>query len=184
MQHPLTGAQAARPAGCATCTIRECIGPWRLPDEALALLQVSAANPQGRHIATAPTFFYLPHCELELTEALLAANVAAGTLGNVAILGNSFALYRERWELTGGRGARKEPPPGPGQQTQQAGNLGASAGPLASPEALLCDLCRCGAVEERAIAERGFPVSSAFNDMALHVFRADWRERLARQRGL
>lgn len=166
------------------------------------LLQVTLTNPEGRHVAAVPTLVYLPHCELELTEQLLAANVAAGSLANLAILGNSFEQYRERYEVLGGYGWKKDPPPAAqqqqgGQRQRQRGNGGGAAlgsaqlqreseegdaAALERPVGLLCDLCRCGAVEERAVGERGFPITSAFNDMSLHTFMGDWRERLARQR--
>ncbi|GAB4817766.1 hypothetical protein N2152v2_004812 [Parachlorella kessleri] len=181
--------------------------------------QVTPANPCGCHVAACPTLFYLPHCELELTERLLAANVTAGTLGNVVILGNSFSLYCERWELTHHGGATSGACGGGGslpaarqssqgsqvesygsqQQRQQQhgvpGNVeaagldrGISTGTDgqqgASGEGLLYDLCQCGAVDEQRVAECGFPVASAFNDMALHVFLADWQARLARRRPL
>ena len=101
----------------------------------------------GRRVARAPTLFYLAHCEDTLTEALLAANAEAGTLGNVAVLGNSWAAYAERWGVPSWAARRGEPP----------------------PATLLC-LARGGAVREVAVGEAGFPVTSAFNDLALHTF--------------
>ena len=41
-------------------------------------------------MACAPTLFFLPHCEAELCDNLIAANAAAHALGRVAVLGNSF----------------------------------------------------------------------------------------------
>ena len=40
--------------------------------------------------------FVMPHCELELYDAVLAANWDAGRLSTIAILGNSFSDYVER----------------------------------------------------------------------------------------
>jgi hypothetical protein len=175
---------------------------WITQRDAASPVQATPQNPQGRYVAKQPTFFYLPHCELDLTERLLACNVAAGTLCNVAVLGNSFDLYRERWELKHPR--RKCAVGGASQTQRQNGRADGDSRETAAPEArqeepqrvagggpglevpsegMLCDLCQCGAVEERAVRECGFPVASAFNDMALHVFTRDWRERLARQRG-
>lgn len=201
------------------------------------LVQVSPHNVQGRHVASSPTLFYLAHCELDLTTQLLSANVEAGMLCNVVVLGNSFAQYLERWELKGG-GIKAKPGEAKaavgvapvaslaaaaataadtelrrlqGQQQEEEGEAsggaagagsastssssghgssgsGGRAGPkeaaLSAAEGLLYDLCRCGAVREVAVGERGFPVASAFNDMALHTFEPDWRELLAAQRGL
>jgi hypothetical protein len=59
--------------------------------------QVLTQDELGARIAQAPTLFYLPHCEGALCCNLLKANAA--TLHNVAILGNSFMAYHERWSL-------------------------------------------------------------------------------------
>ena len=114
------------------------------------MAQVLDEDEGGRRVAHVPTLFYLPHCEDTLTEALLAANAAAGTLGNVAVLGNSWAAYAERWAVPSWAAHRGEPPP-----------------------ATLLRLAGGGAVREVAVAEAGFPVTSAFNDMALHFFPGD-----------
>lgn len=53
-------------------------------------MQVLDADEQGQRVAAAPTLFYLPHCEAELCDNLLAANVAARTLRRVGVLGNCF----------------------------------------------------------------------------------------------
>ncbi|PRW33905.1 ROOT INITIATION DEFECTIVE 3 [Chlorella sorokiniana] len=45
-------------------------------------IEVLAHDEGGRHVAEQPTLFWMPHCEAVLTDALLAANVAAGTLHN------------------------------------------------------------------------------------------------------
>ena len=118
-------------------------------------IAVAARDEGGRRVAAHPTLFFMPHCEAPLTDALLAANVAAGTLARVAILGNSFAGYVERW---GGGG-------------------GGDGGGLARPDTLLA-LCACGAVVETRVPEAGFPVASAFNDTSMHRFAPDWRARL------
>lgn len=106
-------------------------------------------NEEGRRIAHRPTFFFMPHCEAELTDNLLAANIAAGMLQNVVILGNSFAKYKERWSMPGVRGAEDQ---------------------RRRPDTLL-GLVESGAVVEVSIPEYGFPVTAAFNDMSLHIFR-------------
>lgn len=57
--------------------------------EVLACVHVDviAHNERGRRLAKGPTVFYLPHCEAELTDALLEANWRAGQLHNVIIIG-------------------------------------------------------------------------------------------------
>lgn len=57
---------------------------------------VLAIDQRGERVAYEPTFFYMPHCEIELTLALLACNLASKTLQNVMILGNSLSQYRDR----------------------------------------------------------------------------------------
>ncbi len=52
-------------------------------------------NEEGRRRAARPTLFYLPHCEADLCSNLVEANLGCGTLA--VVLGNSFALYHERW---------------------------------------------------------------------------------------
>ena len=44
-------------------------------------------------------------------------------------------------------------------------------------------LVECGAVLEASVDECGFPVPSAFNDLGLHCFPLDWRQRLAAAAG-
>ena len=61
-------------------------------------MQVIAQNQNGQRIATAPTLFYLPHCEASLCCNILEAN--ASCLERVAILGNSFRLYHDRYNAT------------------------------------------------------------------------------------
>ncbi len=109
----------------------------------------------------------MPHCEAVLTDALLAANAAAGTLHNVVVLGNRFSGYRDSWALR--------------QRAQQAesGSSGEQDGSRASGRpATMLRLCECGAVQELRIEESGFPVASAFNDLGLHWFTLDWQQRL------
>jgi hypothetical protein len=62
--------------------------------------RVLAIDQRGERVAHEPTFFYMPHCEIELTLALLACNLASGTLQNVMILGNSLSQYRDRFSMT------------------------------------------------------------------------------------
>jgi hypothetical protein len=62
--------------------------------------RVLAIDQRGERVAHEPTFFYMPHCEIELTLALLACNLASGTLQNVTILGNSLSQYRDRSSMT------------------------------------------------------------------------------------
>ena len=61
-------------------------------------MQVLTQNEHGRRVATAPTLFYLPHCEASLCCNILEANAAC--LERVAILGNSFKLYYDRYSAT------------------------------------------------------------------------------------
>ena len=57
---------------------------------------------------------------------------------------------------------------------------GSPPAPPALPERpdTLLRLCECGIVHELAVSECGFPVASAFNDLGLHWFPPDWRQRL------
>ncbi len=50
-------------------------------------VHVIPTNEKGRRVVTEPTLFYLPHCEAELTDALLEANWREGQLLNVIIIG-------------------------------------------------------------------------------------------------
>ena len=58
-------------------------------------MQVLTEDEQGKRVATSPTLFYLPHCEGGLCSNVLRAN--AGSLGSIAILGNSFHSYYDQW---------------------------------------------------------------------------------------
>ena len=75
-----------------------CGGAVRCPRLALMQppVQALAQNEHGRRIAAAPTLFYLPHCEASLCCNILEAN--ASWLERVAILGNSFTLYQDRYK--------------------------------------------------------------------------------------
>lgn len=111
-----------------------------------SLLQVLAKNEEGRRCASRPTLFYLPHCESDLCSNVVEANLGGG--GLAAVLGNSFALYHERWMQSG---------------TAQAQHR------RARPEALLGTV-ESGSVLEVPVSDHHFPVVSAFNDMSLHLF--------------
>ena len=113
-------------------------------------------------MAEQPTLFWMPHCEAALTDALLAANAAAGTLHNCVVLGNRFSGYQASWALQ--HRGQKQPASGDGGGSER-------------PDTLL-RLCGCGAVQEARVDECGFPVVSAFNDLGLHWFPPDWRQRL------
>eukprot|EP00887_Chlorella_sp_A99_P003450 scaffold7.g3450.t1 len=130
--------------------------------------EVLARDEGGARVAAAPTLFYLPHCEDSLTDALLAANVVAGTLHQCAILGNRLSIYPERWDPPAGGGGGGGKPRSPRWQAQRR-----------RPDTLL-RLCATGVVVEQPIDECDYPVVSAFNDLALHTFVPDWRRRLAR----
>ena len=90
----------------------------------------------------------MPHCESDLTDNLLAANKASKTLQNVIIIGNSFATYHERWSML--------------SKSQQEEKK--------RPETLF-ELVENEKVVEISLPEKGFPVTAAFNDMSLHMFR-------------
>lgn len=129
--------------------------------------QVLPHDEGGRHVAEQPTLFWMPHCEAVLTDALLAANAAAGTLHNVVVLGNRFSGYQDRWALS--------------QRAQQPSSGSTSSADSSSsserPDTML-RLCERGAVHEMRIDECGFPAASAFNDLGLHSFSLDWRQHL------
>jgi hypothetical protein len=108
-------------------------------------------NAGGARVAGGPAFYYLPHCEGALCDALLAAHWGVAPLSALAILGNSFSSYAERWAL------------GPGGPARRAG---------LAPPARLLQLVAAGAVRELPVRDAGFHIASAFNDMALHVFPA------------
>ncbi|KAI8471053.1 MAG: hypothetical protein J3K34DRAFT_458516 [Monoraphidium minutum] len=102
-------------------------------------------NEGGARSAAEPTLFYLPHCEAALCDTLLGANWSAAALPNVAILGNSFSTYRERWAAPGAKPGGTRP-------------------------GRLLRLAEAGAVLELPVPDGAFHVASAFNDSSLHVF--------------
>lgn len=95
-----------------------------------------------------------PHLQAALCDALLGANWSVSCLGRIALLGNSFSSYVERWECGGASRARP---------------AGAGSG-AAQPPARLLQLARARAVIEVPVPDHGYPVQSAFNDMSLHLF--------------
>ncbi|GLI71431.1 hypothetical protein VaNZ11_016645 [Volvox africanus] len=149
----------------------------RLALEQLGLQVVDVDEGAARRVIE-PTFFYMPHCERELYDALLRANWNCGAgsssdshsgggngLPLLAVLGNSFRQYLERWEMRAGRSgaggqransARPPPPP-------EGGGGGGAPGPVVRS-------CLEGAVVEVVTPELRFPVPSAFNCMSLHLF--------------
>ncbi|KAG2492475.1 hypothetical protein HYH03_009140 [Edaphochlamys debaryana] len=166
-------------------------GPVQLYDPAfdavdrLALaqlgMQVLEVNEGGARTVSSPTFFYLPHCEGALCDALLGANwgpqgpasAGPGAVGGalaqaagaepgpaptaggcglplLAVLGNSFRTYQQRWELQSGAA------PTDGKRPTRPGRI--------------IQAVDQGAVVELATPDLRFPAPSAFNDMALHCF--------------
>jgi hypothetical protein len=117
-------------------------------------IDVIGHDEEGRRVALQPTFFWLPHCDSGLIDALLSANVETGTLHNVVILGNLFSTYVDRFN----------------GYTRRMSGWGFPA--------RLLELCVVGAVVEMPVSDQGFRLISAFNDMGLMTFRNDWRERL------
>ncbi|KAG2440403.1 hypothetical protein HYH02_010291 [Chlamydomonas schloesseri] len=137
-------------------------------------LQVIAVNEGGARRVSEPTFFYLPHCEGVLCDALLGANWSDGQVGSssssnssnsscaggggglpsVVILGNSFRTYQDRWELQSGGGSRTSKPD--------------EGKPVRPSRIIRC--CELGAVVELRTPDLRFPAPSAFNDMSLHLF--------------
>lgn len=111
-------------------------------------IDIIKENEDGKRIAQQPTLFFMPHCEADLTDNLLAANIASETLRNVVIIGNSFAKYHERWSML--------------SKSQQKEKK--------RPETLL-RLAENGKVVEISLPENGFRVTAAFNDMSLHMFK-------------
>ncbi|GBF96544.1 hypothetical protein Rsub_09127 [Raphidocelis subcapitata] len=108
-------------------------------------LRLIARDEGGARRVEGDTLFYLPHCEAALCENLLAANWDPSRLPRVAILGNSFASYWERWN---------------GSASRPGGTR---------PERLL-RLVEAGAVTELPVPDGSFHVASAFNDSSLHTF--------------
>lgn len=109
----------------------------------------SSSAAAAAHAATPGTFalLFMPHCEAELYDAVLEANWSAAALRWVAVLGNSFSGYADRW-------ASADP-----AQPQRASRR--------RPERVLAVGGRCA---EHRVDPGGFGVASAFNDMSLHFF--------------
>ncbi len=93
------------------------------------------------------TLFFLPHCAASMYHNLLAANWAAGSLENIALLGNSLEAIAERWQGT--PAAQREGKP--------------------APEAVL-KLVQARAVVDVGVKECGFTVRGAFNDTSIVMF--------------
>eukprot|EP00890_Picochlorum_soloecismus_P005099 jgi/Picsp_1/5590/NSC_02949-R1_sensitivity to red light reduced protein len=104
--------------------------------------RVMDKNEQGRRVAKSPTLFFMPHCDADLTCALLDENIKAGTLSNVIILGNSIKKYAEQYALDR---SRKE---------------------LEIFAVLVDSKSSC----ENPVQDLDFPVIGAFNDLSLHTF--------------
>jgi hypothetical protein len=115
----------------------------------------------ARRAARPAALFYLPHLEAPLTDALLAANWTRPRLRRMAILGNAFSRYAERWPASRVEAAAEGAWSG-GQQREQQQHHG--------PPRRLLALVAAGAVAERPVREGGYAVASAFNDAALHTF--------------
>lgn len=109
--------------------------------------QVLEPDPEGRYRALGRTLFFLPHCGAGLTDALLACNVEA--VHGLAILGNAFSTWVERWAHPAARARRRAADESP-------------------PDTLLA-LVGGGRVHESRVPERAYPVLSSFNDLALHT---------------
>ena len=106
--------------------------------------------------------FIMPHCELELYDAVLAANWDAGRLSTIAILGNSFSDYLERNPSR----TRKL-----GKHVcliQQCTHGAPSLARLVQCRPLP-DAMACRTSEYNVVASGEHPIS-AFNNMSLHIF--------------
>ena len=58
-------------------------------------------NEGGSRPVACPTLFYLAHCEAFMSENLLGANAEPARRARLAVLGNSFVAYAERWAAAG-----------------------------------------------------------------------------------
>ena len=105
--------------------------------------EVMKENEEGRRVAKSPTLFFMPHCDADLTCALLHENIKAGTLRNVIILGNSIKKYAEQYALDR---SRKE--------------LEIFAALVETQSTTF----------ETPLQDSDFPVIGAFNDLSLHTF--------------
>lgn len=100
-------------------------------------------NEEGRRVAVGPTLFYMPHCEAHLYDNVLKANRSSpGSLKKIAILGNSFRSYQERWAL--------------------------SPHPKSTRPIHLLEIEKTS--EEVLVDPFDFSLPSAFNDMSWHFF--------------
>ncbi|KAL3699521.1 hypothetical protein R1sor_017543 [Riccia sorocarpa] len=99
-------------------------------------------NDNGRRAINGPTLFYMPHNEVELYDSVLQTSLNPFRLNQIAIIGNSFRMYSERW----------------------------TSYPLPDGEIPTCLLKLQEFVEEIPIADDFSP--SAFNDTSWHLFFA------------
>ncbi|TFK54811.1 SRR1-domain-containing protein [Heliocybe sulcata] len=51
-------------------------------------------NLEGKHAITSPTLVFMPHCDVQLYEALLAANWTHERLTNMLLVCNQFSQYQ------------------------------------------------------------------------------------------
>jgi len=58
-------------------------------------MQLVGSNEQGKRTVLKPTLFYMPHCGRAMYNNVVWANWGSG-LASVAIIGNSFELYKEQ----------------------------------------------------------------------------------------
>lgn len=112
-------------------------------------IEVLEENDSGKYAVTGPTLFYMPHCDCHLYNNLLKANWGPRQLCKIAILGNSFRAYAQRWALP----SKKNSPDRPHE---------------------LLAVSASGTALELPVDEADFPVTSAFNDLSLHLF-PEWK---------
>lgn len=72
-----------------------CLGYLDRASSSLSI-EVLSQDEQGRRKATEPTLFFMPHCNRELYENLVAVNVAEASLHECVVIGNSFRVYHEQ----------------------------------------------------------------------------------------
>lgn len=106
----------------------------------LGLEPLTASSGSAHAVGSVRTLFFMPHCDLQLYEAVLDANWPAG-LARLWVLGNSFGAYADAVV------ARRERKPTPRLDEAQAQQR----------------------VRELQIAEE-FSVGGVFNNMSLHAF--------------
>ncbi|GIL52367.1 hypothetical protein Vafri_8258 [Volvox africanus] len=83
-----------RSQGQMDATAEEAPPTQRLVAATVATASATAAPP-GTLIAYTPTLFYAPCCPRELYDEIVRRNLAAGTLHNVALVGNSLRAQAE-----------------------------------------------------------------------------------------